>query len=110
MKDTLTDEALDRLVKYTSSNDETGKHIADAIDEAILDKIYAEAKANSPLPLTSRYLPMPYADFVALSRLTPPESVPQFKAAVVSATALFKFKQNSSYFPEYCRTSLQGGV
>ncbi len=69
-------------------------------------------KYNHPGAITTpdRYLPMPYGDFAALSKLTGPESIPQFKAAVVAATVLFKFKENSSYYPEYRRTSIKAGV
>lgn len=59
--------------------------------------------------LPDRYLPMPVSDFAALSRLTTPESCIQFKAAVVSATALAKFKHNSSYYPEFYRPVIQAG-
>jgi hypothetical protein len=68
-------------------------------------------KNNAPGAFVSpyRYLHMPCSDFVRLSKLTGLESVSQFKAAVVSATSLLKFKQNSSYYPEYSLPSIFTG-
>jgi hypothetical protein len=78
----------------------------------ILATAFKDAKTRAVEPV-DRYLPMPYDDFAALSRLTTPESAPQYKAAVVSAIALFKFKENSSYWPEqfpWCRKRHLGRV
>lgn len=66
----------------------------------ILSDLACEETRPGAIVAPDRYLPMPYGDFAALSRLTAPESVSQFKAVVVSALALLKFKKNSSHWPE----------
>ena len=83
--------------------------IAVKINREIADMPYGSGKPGM-IVAPDRYLPMPYDDFAALSRLTAPESASQFKAAVVSATDLLRFKQNSSYYPEHCPPSIQVGV